>query len=298
MKTSLDHLPERHQENLAIIKETIVNSVYPEMIILFGSYARGDYVERAYTVEDGITYEYNSDYDILIVSEERLAKTSLGMVKKRIAKKCLLTPTTIIEHNIGFLNEQIKHSNYFFVDVLKEGIMLYDTGNYQLAVPAMVAPPLKLAKAKEYFAYWMTKAEEFYDDFQSNLPKKRYSKAAFELHQAVENAYNAFLLVFTDYKPKTHNLEELRRQAIQIHKDHIKVFTISNQEDEDRWELLLEAYIGARYKKDYTITAEELKYLGEQGVLLIELVKSLSTERLNRIESDILEAKETELLKE
>lgn len=287
MKTSLDHLPAGHQENLEIIKEIIVSSLNPEMIILFGSYARGDYVERDYTVEDGITYEYNSDYDILIVGEERIRKNPIAMVKKRIAKQYFLTPTTIIEHNIGYLNEEISQNNYFFIDVLKEGILLYDTGNYQLATPQKVKPIGKLAKAKEYFEYWIGEGDDFYKGYEFYLEKELYKKAAFLLHQTVENTYNAFLLVATDYKPKTHNLEELRRQAIQVHRDHIEVFAIKSQEDQDRWILLIEAYIGARYKKDYTITAEQLRHLGEQAQLLIKLVKRLSKEIMDRMKRDI-----------
>lgn len=287
MKTSLEHLPERHQRNLEIIKDIIVNSVYPEMIILFGSYARGDYVERDYTVENGITYEYNSDYDILIVGEERMKKNPLCMVKKRITKEYLLTPTTIIEHNIGYLNEQISQNNYFFVDILKEGIMLHDTGNYQLATPQKVKPVMKLKLAKEEFEYWIEEAENFYDDFQVNIQKERYRRAAFYLHQTVENAYNAFLLVATDYKPKTHNLEELRRLAIQVNRNYTEVFDIKTQEDQDRWLLLIEAYIAARYKKDYIITPEELKYLSKEACSLVELSKKNSHEIMDRMQRDI-----------
>ena len=38
------------------------------MIILFGSYSRGNWVEDVYK-ENGTTYEYKSDYDILVVTE-------------------------------------------------------------------------------------------------------------------------------------------------------------------------------------------------------------------------------------
>jgi len=289
MKTSLDHLPERHKENLGIIKEIIIEKVNPEMIILFGSYARGDYVEKDYTHEDGITYEYNSDYDILIVTEKKLNCEKLKTVKKKISRKRLLTPVTTIDHTISFLNEQITDSYYFFVDVLKEGILLHDSGKYELATPQRLRPEKKLLKAREQFEYWMTKAEEFYDSFQFNLQKGRYSTAAFMLHQAVESAYNTFLLVFTDYKPKTHNLEELRKMAIKIHPDQKKVFAIKSQEDQDRWILLIAAYIGARYKKDYTITLEDLKYLAEQATLLIELVKKLCQKELSGLENLSLE---------
>lgn len=289
MKTSLDHLPERHQENLGVIKEIIIEKVNPEMVILFGSYARGDYVEKDYTHEDGITYEYNSDYDILIVTEKKLNCEKLKTAKKKISRKRLPTPVTTIEHTISFLNEQITDSYYFFVDVLKEGIMLHDSGKYELATPQRLRPEKKLIKAREQFEYWMTKAEKFYKMFQFCLNEQDYAEAAFMLHQAVESAYNTFLLVFTDYKPKTHNLEDLRKMAIKIHPDQKKVFAIKSQEDQDRWVLLIAAYIGARYKKDYTITLEQLKHLGKESESLIELVKKLCQKELSGLETLSLE---------
>jgi predicted nucleotidyltransferase len=68
LKTSLEHLSESKQEELISIKEMIINLVNPEMIILFGSYSRGDWVEDRYRV-NGTLYEYKSDFDILVVTE-------------------------------------------------------------------------------------------------------------------------------------------------------------------------------------------------------------------------------------
>ena len=51
MKTSLSHLPEKNQEELALIKEVILENCYVfsvEMIILFGSYSTGKWVEDRY----------------------------------------------------------------------------------------------------------------------------------------------------------------------------------------------------------------------------------------------------------
>jgi uncharacterized protein len=50
MKTSITHIPEQKQKELEkvveIIKETTYKNIGAEMIILFGSYARGDFVLR------------------------------------------------------------------------------------------------------------------------------------------------------------------------------------------------------------------------------------------------------------
>ena len=63
MKTSLTHLPKHKREELKEITSIITSKVEVEMVILFGSYARGNWVEDTYT-EGHITYEYKSDYDI------------------------------------------------------------------------------------------------------------------------------------------------------------------------------------------------------------------------------------------
>ena len=76
MKKSLAHLPKHKQDELMLIKDTILKE-FPnaQMIILFGSYARGNWVEE--TCKQGhIVYEYKSDYDILVITETKKEATS------------------------------------------------------------------------------------------------------------------------------------------------------------------------------------------------------------------------------
>ena len=46
MRKSLAHLPKHKRDELKLIVEKIRTSIQPEMIILYGSYARGDYKEQ------------------------------------------------------------------------------------------------------------------------------------------------------------------------------------------------------------------------------------------------------------
>ncbi len=45
MKTSIEHLPENKQSQLKLAVEIVRKYTSPEMIILFGSYARGEWVD-------------------------------------------------------------------------------------------------------------------------------------------------------------------------------------------------------------------------------------------------------------
>ncbi|MCZ8284060.1 MAG: nucleotidyltransferase domain-containing protein, partial [Bacteroidia bacterium] len=68
MKTSISHLPANKQAEIGRIKDALIPKYAEiEMIILFGSHARGDWKIDEY-VENGITYSYNSDYDLLIIT--------------------------------------------------------------------------------------------------------------------------------------------------------------------------------------------------------------------------------------
>ena len=94
------------------------------------------------------------------------------------------------------------------------------------------------------------------------------------LHQATENFYGTVLLVYTNYKPKTHDLDTLRRLAANHDPAFFTVFPLRTQQERDRFDLLRQAYVGARYHDDYKITPQELKYLARCVELLREQVET------------------------
>ena len=62
---------------------------------------------------------------------------------------------------------------------------------------------------KAHFEQWFTSAQEFYAQFEFAFGRGIYKIAAFELHQAVERFFDATLLVFTNYRPRLHDLQTL-----------------------------------------------------------------------------------------
>ena len=91
------------------------------------------------------------------------------------------------------------------------------------------------------------------------------------------------MLVYLEYKPRGHNIKHFRTLVNSID-DHFKeAFPHTTKEEEKRFELLKKAYIDSRYKKDYIITAEELKYLGEQNQVIGRLTKEIPPENITRL---------------
>ncbi|MHC4648941.1 MAG: HEPN domain-containing protein, partial [Planctomycetota bacterium] len=208
MKKSLAHLPEYKRQELNLIVKIIRRQFHSaHKIILFGSYARDEWVEHIYT-EGHITYEYISDFDILVLT--RLKRTAENHSKQStvdnliIRHKAIKTPVSVIYHSVGQVNYRLKEGHYFFSDIKKEGILLYDSGKLKLERIRKPSPAKRKQIAQEDFKQWFTSARDFYLGYEFYFKKRKYKIAAFQLHQAVERFYSTTLLVFTGYKGKRH----------------------------------------------------------------------------------------------
>jgi len=75
MKTSLEFLPEHKQQELQVLVDVIREKYQVDFIMLFGSYARGSWVEELH--DDGFHYKYQSDFDIFIVTNNEHCATKI-----------------------------------------------------------------------------------------------------------------------------------------------------------------------------------------------------------------------------
>ena len=90
-------------------------------------------------------------------------------------------------------------------------------------------------------------------------------------------------MVYTDYRPKEHDLKKLDIRVRNSDK-RFNVFPRTTKEEKDLFELLRRAYIDARYKMDeYCITEPQLNYLSERVLALKQLTKELCQERIELI---------------
>ena len=296
MKTSLDQiskaLPPKKLTELEKVVEIIKYRFESdrddprfklEMIILFGSYARGTWVEET-RVKQGITHEYSSDFDILVVTASPLSKGQwIDLCIEDDIETQIKTEVNIIHHGIDSINRKLEENNYFFTDVVKEGVMLYDSGNCTFSKPDTITSQEKADIAQEELEYWLGEGDGFFRHYGYAVKDEDYRKAAFNLHQATESYYSAIMLVYEDYKPRTHNLTYLRGKVNGIDACFKEVFPNETKEEKKRFQLLKRAYIDARYKKDYAITVEELKYLGERVRILRGLTEEVVPENIARL---------------
>ena len=281
MKKSLNHLPKQKQDELKTIVRMMREEFDVEMIILFGSYARGDWVEEL--GPDDFHYTYQSDFDILVVADKKLANKQRrwdGLEDRFMRSSVVQTPVTLIHHSIEYLNDKLSKGQYFFSDIKNEGILLYDSDRNELAEEQEMTPEDYRKKAESHYKKWFESANGFYRFFEVGLEENNLNGSAFQLHQATERYYSTLLLVLTDYKPKTHDIKKLGKLVAAQEPKLLEVFPQGTEEERNRFELLRKGYVDARYEESYSISKEELEWLESRVLILKDLTESICKKKI------------------
>ena len=302
MRTELDHLPTHKQRELERVKQIVFEEFEDaialgtmnwkkkgriDKLILYGSYSRGCWVDEPHTAKG-----YRSDFDLLIiVSDKRLTdkvdywlKVEDRLNRELAIDKTLHTPVNFIVHTIQEVNDGLAHGRYFFMDVAKDGIALYEFDDKELHKPKPKTPEQALAMAKEYFDEWFPNSMKRFESARFLMGKGYTKQAAFDLHQTAEGLYHGVLLVCTLYTPHVHNLGFLRTQAERIDMRLVDAWPRDLKADRARFEKLKEAYVKARYSKHYRITEEELVWLAGRVEELGRAVQAICSERIASLE--------------
>jgi predicted nucleotidyltransferase/HEPN domain-containing protein len=296
MRTDLDHLPERNRRDL----ERAVEILFAEFkdatalatrewkkqgrilkIVLFGSFARGDWVADP---KGG----YFSDYDLLVVvSDRRLtdtlefwAKADDHLTRAVTIEKSISAPVNFIVHDLKDVNEQLRHGRPFFVDIARDGIALYELEGVEFDQPHHLSRAKRQGEAQRAFESWYPKGMTALKGARFYMAEGDANDAAFLLHQSAERFYHCVLQVLTLYSPKSHKLNFLRSQAESHDARLIGVWPQDTRFGKRCFELLRRAYVDARYSPHYQITPEELEWIGERLDKLQLRVREICEERL------------------
>lgn len=295
MKSEIDHLPAKQQSELGRITQLLMEEFARSIeratmewkrngkilkIILFGSYARSDWVDEP---ENG----YQSDFDLLIiVSHEDLTDIAdhWYIAEDRILRDPAIGRTVnIIVHTMQDVNQALRRGEYFWVDIIRDGIALYELPNHPLTAPQPMTAGDAHKMASEYFSAHLRKIDSALKIANFALKEGERNDAAFLLHQAVERAYGCFLLTHTFYFPRSHNIKFLRSLAEDKEQRLVAVWPRDSKIDRRRFELLKRAYVEARYSPSYAISADDLAALADAANRLRDIVEQLCSERIEEL---------------
>ncbi|WP_313436782.1 HEPN domain-containing protein [Novosphingobium sp.] len=299
MKTDLGHLSGQKQSDLDRIVQ-IIFSEFDDLVaratqpwkrrgrilsvILYGAYAAPDW--------DACPMAGHAwDYDVLVVvNHERLAdevahwrKAKAALAREHsIAKRISALPNLIV-HSLEDFTRQLGHGGPFFVDVLRKGIALYQCGSMQFEPPRKLDRDELRLQTQQLYNQWFDSAKIFLDMADFALSRGANSHAAFLLHQAAEQSYQAILAVKTLHCPLSHHLKFLRGRAENVARDLIPIWPREDKFARRCFELLHLAYIKGRYSPHYAISDAELDWTFERVQALQTAVQAIAEKQISEL---------------
>ncbi len=298
MRDELYHLPERQQHELRRIEKLLHDEFAAAIsratsdtrkhgkiykIILFGSYARDDWVDEP-------ANGYQSDFDLLVVVSHRdltdIAQYWYVAEDKILRDAVIDRPVNIIVHSLDEVNQALTRGEYFWIDIVQDGIALYELTGHTFATPRPLTSADALTAVRSCFQTQLQSLDQWIELVDITIAKtgedESWSKkAAFNLHQATETAYACFLLVRTLYFPRSHNVKFLRSLAESSEPRLIEAWPRDTRPERRRFELLKRAYVEARYSNTYDISVEDLAAITSSVRKLRDIVATVCQERVD-----------------
>lgn len=118
------------------------------------------------------------------------AKTEERLLADLAAGQRLRTPVSLIYHSLADVNDKLRLGRYFFIDIVGDGIVLFEEAGFPLAEPMALSPAEALRETREYYEEWFESAAGFLRNAGYAVHDADYKLAAFLLHQATERFYH------------------------------------------------------------------------------------------------------------
>ncbi len=268
MKKSVNFLPENKRNDLKQLVDLVRRNIKDVgMVILYGSYARNTYVDYDQRIEFGVPTYFMSDYDILILTRKPIGAIEYSLYDKiadaffQHKNRPFHTKPQFINYGIDDFNYALTKAHYFETEIKRQGIILYDSGDYKLARRRKLNFNEIQERAQKYYNNKFGRAMSFYLDVPHAAGRNDYKQASFYLHQAAEHFFRTIELVFTLYSPKEHKLAEFMNRCKRFTTETFKAFPRDTPEEERLFKLLERAYVESRYNPDFEITKEDIDAL-------------------------------------
>jgi len=272
----LKHLPSERISYLEHITRTILDTQRAHIILLFGSYAKCDYKSKR-----GVVQGKKSDFDILVVTEDSVSKRKVvGEFRNVFTDSEIVVQTLVV--TINTVNQALEENQYFYSDIKKEGIELFNSGRYDFASFKGLSPTRRREIVEAYFEEWIRLSKGFKRQFHHAVDDKDLGIASFNLQQTIEMCYTAIEMVFSHYNPHEHNLYALRDRCVRFHKRLKCVFHYDNEEHKKLFDQLNYAYIGGRYRneKEFPVDMDKIDFWKQETEAFLKLTEEICLERI------------------
>ena len=274
----LSHLTAERIADLEFIRDKIISTHRVDFIVLFGSYARGDYKE-----DRGAEQGKKSDFDILVVTEDKERRKQV-ISKLRNSFRDMEVPVQLVVEKITTVNHALEENQYFYTDIKREGIELYNSGRYDFAAFKELSATRRREIAEEDFKKWYSDGLTAFKVFKFCHSENDLGWASFHLQQSIEMCYTAIEMVFSHYNPHEHNLQILRDRTLKFDTRLKTAFSYDDDAEKALFDQLNYAYIGGRYRneEEFPITQEKIDFWLKETEQFFKLTEVVCLEKIER----------------
>ena len=110
---------------------------------------------------------YHSDYYILVVfNDEHLTDFELWsaaedrLMRDVTINQALAAPSSFTLHSLDHVNAQLERGRPFFIDIVEQGIALYQAESFPSAQPRPLPSTEAKIEAQKYFDHWFVLAQQ------------------------------------------------------------------------------------------------------------------------------------------
>ena len=268
-------LNEDQKQDLSRIVELITQKFATEHIFLFA------FRQTATTACSCFAAKYSSDkkaYCLMVTTHARQCQQH--PMQDFISHRLPEIKVTVLSHSSEKVLQQLAESNRFFTRIFTSGLLLYTSGGYNtLSFQQFSNHAANFGEVQKYFTHHISLATGFLTSAHERFSNHDYKLTLFFLHQATEQTAIGLIRVWMGYRLNIHHLPRLLELCYYFSPKIPDIFS-SNEHDQLLLRKLNRAYISARYRKDFTVTAQQAQMLLLKTETFADLSDSLCQAKL------------------
>ncbi|WP_439695870.1 HEPN domain-containing protein [Mucilaginibacter sp. AW1-7] len=221
-------------------------------------------------------------YFLLVIIDDKNSSSCIEVANK-IENLCnKRVPVLVLVHFGKDFKTGISVGRRFFINALKNGIIVYRSQDYQMADLPILAQNIIRIEANMDWLHWGSKAKDYLQSVEFNFEKENYGTAAFHLHQLAKNTLVQIIKVICGYNTDTNDLLKLLKITLIATNELFKIYE-SDQTDSNFIVILQNGYVKYMVKSVYRperhIIENAIKKVGK----LIDTAEGLYKEFLSTL---------------
>lgn len=295
LRTDLDHLPFAMQQELHRVAAMLLEgfdalkarrsasrykSGHIVKLILYGAHAAGD---RA-SVPPGAPIRL-----LAVVDHRQLAsrRDDWTLIRDRLRRAWeygeIAHPVRLTVHGLRAVNHALTYGVPYFVNVVTEGIALYQITSARLTPPHKLPDAYRRERGQIEFTRWHGLAEKFLLGAAFYAERGHAAMAALLLHQTCEHLYHCVARTLILHGARSHALDELRETAEELDPRLVAAWPRDTLMERRAFGCIRRAYVEARYAPRFHINDDELAFAFACTRTLRRMVERVCRERLDAL---------------